>query len=107
MNSSQQTCLFSLRLVLALERRGTVTSAKLAEDLLCLLEEYYSDLNPDITIYNSVLNAYAKAAKETSDVSACFTSAQKADQLLCKLLDREKSTMSSQPNEYSFLMAIN
>lgn len=95
--------------VSALERRGTALSAKLAEDLLQLLEEYYSDLNPDIAIYNSVLNAFAKAAKESSDASSCLDSAQKADDLLCKLLqkDRIESDSTPRPNEYSFLMAIN
>ena len=95
--------------VLALERRGTALSAKLAEDILHLLEEYYSDLNPDIAIYNSVLNAFAKAAKESSDASSSLDSAQKADDLLCKLLqkDRAVSDTTPKPNEYSFLMAIN
>jgi hypothetical protein len=92
-----------------LERRGTALSAKLAEELLHLLEEYYSDLNPDIAIYNSVLNAFAKAAKATSDVRSCLDSAQKADDLICKLLqtDRIESDKFPLPNEYSFLMAIN
>jgi len=93
----------------ALERHGTATSAKLAEDLLHLLEEYYFDLNPDITIYNSALNAWAKAAKETSDVQSSLASAQKADKLLCSLLgrDQEESSTFPQPTEISFLMVVN
>lgn len=92
-----------------MERRGNATSAKLAKDLLHLLEEHYLDLNPDITIYNSALNAWAKASKETSDVRASLASAQKADELICSLLtkDRAESGTFPQPNEYSFLMAIN
>lgn len=73
------------------------------------MEEYYPDLNPDISMYNSVLNAFAKAAKDTSDTRTSFESAQKADDLLCKLLqyDRIESDATPRPNENSFLMAIN
>jgi len=93
----------------ALERRGTATSAKLAGDLLHLLEEYYFELNPDISLYNSVLNACAKAAKETRDVRSCLASAQKADELICTMLGKaqEESGTFPQPDQYSFLMAIN
>ncbi|KAL7542120.1 hypothetical protein ACHAXR_011822 [Thalassiosira sp. AJA248-18] len=102
----------------ALARRGTVMSAEMADDLLHLLEEYYSDLNLDIKIYHSVLNAWARAAKETSDVSSSSASALKADELLCRLLgrvqsdrlleaDQEEKYIFPQANEYSFLMAIN
>lgn len=94
----------------ALERHGTAASAKLAENLLQLLEEFYPFLSPDIAIYNSVLNAFAKAAKEEgSNLRSCFASAQKADELLHKLLGKERveSGLFPQPNEYSSLMVIN
>ena len=94
----------------ALERHGTAASAKMAENLLQLLEEFYPFLSPDIAIYNSVLNAFAKAAKEEgSNLRSCFASAQKADELLHKLLGKERveSGLFPQPNEYSSLMVIN
>lgn len=92
-----------------MESRGTALSAKLAEDLVHLMEEYYSHLNSDIAIYNSVLNAYAKATKNASDAHSCLASARKADDLLCRLLDNRPggSNTPPRPNEYSFLMAIN
>jgi hypothetical protein len=98
------------RLAPALERHGTAASAKLAENLLQLLEEFYPFLSPDIAIYNSVINAFAKAAREEgSNLRSCFASAQKADELLQKLLGKERveSGLFPQPNEYSFLMVIN
>jgi hypothetical protein len=74
-----------------------------------LLEDFYPSLSTDIAIYNSVLNAFAKAAKEGSDVRSRLASAQKADELLCKLLGKERveSGLFPQANEYSFLMVIN
>ena len=94
----------------ALERRGNATSAQLATDLLLLLEECYFDLKPGISIYNSTINAWANACKEESaDVHSRLKYAQKADELLCRLLgkDREESGMCPPPNESSFLMSIN
>ena len=79
----------------------------MAEGLLQLLEEHYWELNPDIALYNSALNAWAKAAKTTPDVPSCLASAQKADRLLNRLLTRGEPGMFPQPTEYSFLMAIN
>ena len=70
------------------------------------MEEYYSTLNPDIAIYNSVLNAFARAAKEESDSRLSLASAQRADGLLCKLLRQDKAEIP-RPNEYSFLLVIN
>ena len=104
---------FMCGLSLALERRGTASSAKVAGGLLQLLNEYYYfELNPDITIYNCVLNAWAKAAKGSSTGRSGLASAQKADEMLCRLLakdreDQEESGMLPQPNEYSFLMTLN
>ena len=100
---------FVFNLAPALERRGSASSAKLAKSLLQLLEDFYPSLSPDIAIYNSVLNAFAKAAKEGSDVRSRLACAQKADELLCKLLGKERveSGLFPQPNEYSFLMVIN
>ncbi|KAL3821759.1 hypothetical protein ACHAXA_000258 [Cyclostephanos tholiformis] len=93
----------------ALERHGTVKSAELAENLLRLLEQKYDFLIPDIAIYNSVLNAFAKAAKAGSSARTCLASAQRADELLCKFLGNERieSGLFPRPNEYSFLMVIN
>eukprot|EP00578_Thalassiosira_sp_NH16_P012462 CAMPEP_0181126732 /NCGR_PEP_ID=MMETSP1071-20121207/27799_1 /TAXON_ID=35127 /ORGANISM="Thalassiosira sp., Strain NH16" /LENGTH=1025 /DNA_ID=CAMNT_0023212379 /DNA_START=2120 /DNA_END=5195 /DNA_ORIENTATION=- len=98
-----------LLVVNALERRGTAASANLAEELLRLLEQFCPDINTDIAVYNSALNAYAKATKNTSEVRACLALARKADGLLCTLLekDRDESGMIPQPNVNSFLMAIN
>ena len=101
---------FVIDLLVALERRGTAASAKVAGGLLQLLNEYYYfELNPDITIYNCVLNAWAKAAKESCTGRSGLASAQKGDEVLCRLLarDREESSMLPQPNEYSFLMTLN
>jgi hypothetical protein len=86
-----------------------VTSAELAENLLQLLEKNYDFLIPDITIYNSVLNAFAKAAKVGPDSHSYMASAQRADDLLCRLLEKERieSGLFPRPNEYSFLMVIN
>ena len=96
--------------VKALERRGNATSAQLASDLLLLLEECYFDLKPGISIYNSTMNAWVNACKEESaDVRSRLEYAQQADELLCRLLgkDREESGMFPPPNESSFLMPIN
>jgi hypothetical protein len=97
------------KLASALERHGTESSANLAENLLQLLEKDYDSLIPDVDIYNSVLNAYAKAAKAVSDSRSCMASAQRADKLLCVLLGKERieSGLFPRPNEYSFLMVVN
>lgn len=81
----------------------------MADDVLHLLEEYYFDLNPDIKIYHSVLNAWARACKETSSVESSMSSAQKADELLRRLLSRDNIESDEYPeaNEYTFLMVIN
>ncbi|KAL7545480.1 hypothetical protein ACHAWF_008831 [Thalassiosira exigua] len=93
----------------ALEQRGTAASAAEAEDLLRLLEKYYLELSPDIGIYNSVLNAWSRAAKEASNLQLCLTSAQRAEDLLRRLLGRDQEELGSHPlpNESSFLMSIN
>ena len=100
------TFVLAIHSCIALERHGTLSSAKLSQTLLQILEEYYSSLNPDIAIYNSVLNAFARAAKEESDPRLSLASAQRADGLLCKLLRQDQAEIP-RPNEYSFLLVIN
>ena len=85
------TFVLAIHSCIALERHGTLSSAKLSQTLLQILEEYYSSLNPDIAIYNSVLNAFARAAKEESDPRLSLASAQRADGLLCKLLRQDQA----------------
>ena len=92
-----------------MERRGSITSAKLAEDLLYLLEEYYFELAPTTAIYNSVLNAWSQAGKMGTDSKVSFYAAERASALLGKMLDEERqlSGMLPPPDESSFLMVIN
>lgn len=93
---------------IALERHGTKASAKLAEDLLELLEEYYPHLVSDIAIYNSVLNAWSIVGKNSCPDVALYV-AQRADRLICEMMKRSYDADSPfpRPNESSFLMAIN
>lgn len=93
----------------AMERRGTITSAQLAEDLLHLLEEYYFELNPTTGIYNSVLNAWSQAGKMGNDAKVSFYAADRASALLDQMLDEERQLCGilPPPNEASFLMVIN
>ena len=93
----------------AMERRGSITSAKLAEDLLHLLEQYYFELVPPTAIYNSVLNAWTQAGKMGNDAKVSFYAADRASALLDIMLDEERqlSGMLPPPNESSFLMVIN
>jgi len=93
----------------ALERRSSTASAQLASELLLLLEECYFDLKPGVNIYNSALRVFVQAGKKSSNVHSCLTSAQHADELLCKLLDkdREETGMFPPPDETSFLLVIN
>ena len=93
----------------AMERRGSITSAKLAEDLLYLLEQYYFELAPTTAIYNSVLNAWSQAGKMSNNSKASFYAAERAFALLDKMLDEERhqTGMLPPPNESSFLMVIN
>lgn len=92
-----------------MERRGSITSAKLAEDLLYLLEEYYFELAPTTAIYNSVLNAWSQAGKMGTDSKVSFNAAERASALLGKMLDEERQLggMLPPPDESSFLMVIN
>ena len=92
-----------------MERRGSITSAKLAEDLLHLLEEYYFELAPTTTLYNSVLNAWSQAGKMGNDSKVSFYAAERASALLGKMLDEERQLrgMLPPPDESSFLMVIN
>ncbi|KAK1745494.1 hypothetical protein QTG54_003418 [Skeletonema marinoi] len=92
-----------------MERRGSITSAKLAEDLLHLLEEYYFELAPTTAIYNSVLNAWSQAGKMGNDAKVSLYAAVRASALLDQMLDEERqlSGMLPPPNESSFLMVIN
>jgi len=96
-------------LINAMERRGSIVSAKLAEDLLHLLEEYYFELAPTTAIYNSVLNAWSQAGKMGNDSKVSFYAAERASTLLDKMLDEERhlTGMLPPPNESSFLMVIN
>eukprot|EP00985_Skeletonema_marinoi_P005046 scaffold2183_cov185-Skeletonema_marinoi.AAC.2 len=96
-------------LINAMERRGSITSAKLAEDLLHLLEEYYFELAPTTAIYNSVLNAWSQAGKMGNDAKVSLYAAVRASALLDQMLDEERqlSGMLPPPNESSFLMVIN
>jgi hypothetical protein len=93
----------------ALERRGSILAAKLSEDLLKLLEESYMHLSPDATIYNSVLNSWAKAGKESNDAELALYAAKRTQVLLEHMLVKgsEADSLYPQPNEASFLMAIN
>lgn len=92
-----------------MERRGTITSAKLAEDLLHLLEAYYVELTPTTAIYNSVLNAWSQAGKIRNDAKVSFYAADRASALLDQMLDEERQLggILPPPNEASFLMVIN
>ena len=94
----------------ALERRDSITCAKLAEDLLRLLEEYYAELSPSTTIYNSVLNAWSRAGKLENDAKASVYAADRAFALLQHMLDEESQLRRNflpAPNESSFLLVIN
>lgn len=84
-------------------------SAKLSEDILKLLEAHYLHLAPDETIYNSVLNAWAKAGKDSNDTKLSLYSAKRTRELLDEMLERsgESDSLYPRPNESSFLMAIN
>ena len=84
-------------------------SAKLSEDILKLLEEHYLHLAPDATIYNSVLNAWSKAGKESNDAKLSLYAAKRTRDLLDEMLERsgQSESLSPRPNESSFLMAIN
>ena len=101
----------SFQLVIkALEHRGTLTSAQLASDLLLMLEECYFDLKPGINIYNSTLNAWTKAAKETpdNDLRTRITAAQGAEKLLLRLLKEDRESGMFPPiNEASYLAVMN
>jgi hypothetical protein len=96
-----------------LERRDSITCAKLAEDLLHLLEESYFELSPNTTIYNSVLNAWSRAGKSENDAKASVYAASRAFALLQHMLDKGheerqlRRNFLPAPNESSFLLVIN
>lgn len=92
-----------------MERRGSITSAKLAEDLLQLLDHHYFELSPPTAMYNSVLNAWSRAGKMANDAKVSYYAANRATTLLNKMLGEERlrSNMLPPPNESSFLMVIN
>lgn len=96
-------------LPIALERHGTIISAKLASDLLRLLEQQYFHLNPDILIYNSVLNAWAKAGKESNNAGLAMYAAKQAQELLDGMLEQSTDADNAcpKPNDSSFLMVVN
>ena len=93
-----------------MERRDSITCAKLAEELLHLLEEYYFELSPTTAIYNSVLNAWSRAGKSENDAKASVYAASRAFGLLQHMLDEERQLRRNflpAPNESSFLLVIN
>ena len=93
----------------ALERHSTVPAAKLSEDLVKLLEDHYPHLAQEISIYNSVLNAWTKAGRESNDAELALYAAKRNRDLLNEMLlkSSEPESVYIQPNESSFLMTIN
>ena len=84
-------------------------SAKLSMDLLRLLEDQCLHLNPDTSIYNSVLNAWAKAGKESNNAELAMYAAKQAQELLNEMIVKSTGADNafSGPNDSSFLMVIN
>ena len=92
--------------IAALGQNGTMISAKLSQELLELLTHHCSHLDPDVMIYNSVLNAWAKAGKESKDAELALFAAKQTRYLLNQMLVRNNEAQTI-PNETSFLMCIN